>query len=80
MTWKLTKQAENLLRVAQRAMERALLGITLRDRKRSIWIKEKTEVKDIIIFSVIGDKRICSVEGKWAWHSMGSCVGVGWMG
>ena len=47
-TWKLTKQAENLLRVAQKAMERAMLGITLRDRKRSTWIREKTKVKDII--------------------------------
>jgi len=47
-TWKLTKQVENLLRVAQRAMERAILGITLRDRKRSTWIREKTKVKDIV--------------------------------
>ena len=37
--WKLTKQTENLLRMAQRAMERAMLEITLRDRKRSTWIK-----------------------------------------
>jgi len=27
-------------------MERAMLGITLRDRKRSTWIREKTKVKD----------------------------------
>ena len=32
-TWKLTKQSENQLRIAQRAMERAMLGMTLRDRK-----------------------------------------------
>ena len=37
-TWKLTKQAENSPRIAQRAMERAMLGITLRDRKKSTWI------------------------------------------
>jgi len=42
-TWKLTKQTENLLRIAQRAMKRAMLGITLRDRKRSTWIREKTK-------------------------------------
>ena len=47
-TWKLTRQTENLLRIAQRAMERAMLGITLRDRKRSNWIREKTRVKNII--------------------------------
>ena len=45
-TWKLTKQIENLLRIAQTAMGRAVLGITLRDRKRSTWIREKTRVKD----------------------------------
>ena len=47
-TWKLTKQAKNSLRIAQRAMERAMLGISVRDRKRSTWIREKTKVKDII--------------------------------
>ena len=31
-TWKLTKSSENKLRIAQRAMERAMLGVTLRDR------------------------------------------------
>ena len=36
-TWKLTKQAENLLRIAQRAMGRAMLGITM--RHRSTWIR-----------------------------------------
>ena len=40
-TWKMTKKAKNLLRVAQRDMERAILGITLRDSKRSTWIREK---------------------------------------
>ena len=45
---KTDKKAENLLRVAQRAMERAMVGITLRDRKRSTRIREKTRVKDIV--------------------------------
>ena len=47
-TWKLTKQTENLFRIAQKAMERTMLGMTLRDRKRSAWIREKTRIKDII--------------------------------
>jgi len=47
-TWKLIKQAENSLRIAQRAMESTMLGITLRERKRSEWIREKTKVKDIV--------------------------------
>ena len=49
-TWKLTKRSEDLLRVAQRAMERAMLGITLRDRKRTTWIRRKTGIRDIIQF------------------------------
>jgi len=39
---------KNSLRITQRAMKRTMLGITLRDRKRSTWIGEKTKVKDII--------------------------------
>ena len=47
-TRKLTKRTENLLRIAQRAMERAMLGITMRDRHRSTWIRTKTRVKGIV--------------------------------
>jgi len=46
--WKLTKQTENSLKIAQRVTERAILGITLRDWKRSAWIREKTKVKYIL--------------------------------
>ena len=60
-TWKLTKRSENLLRIAQRAMERAMLGITLRDRKRSSWIRSKTRVRDIIQF-------IKQQKWRWAGH------------
>ena len=42
------KTARNLLRIAQTAMERAMLAITLRDRHRSTWIRAKTRVKDIV--------------------------------
>ena len=45
-TWKLRKRTENLLRIAQRATERAMLGITMRDRHRSTRIRAKTRVKD----------------------------------
>ena len=57
-TWKLTKQAKDSIRIAQRAMERAMLGITLRDWKRSTQIREKTKVKDII--QVVKQQ-------KWRW-------------
>ena len=37
-----------LLSVAQRKMERIMLGIALRDYKRTTWIRHQTGVKDII--------------------------------
>ena len=60
-TWKLTKRTENLLRTAQRAMERAMLGITIRDMKSSMWIRRKTRVRDII-------KYIKLLKWRWAGH------------
>ena len=36
------------LAVAQRKMERIMLGITLPDRKRNTWIRQETGVSDII--------------------------------
>ena len=57
-TWKLTKAMEMKLRSAQRAMERSMLGITLKDRKRASWIREQTGVKDILE---------AIKEQKWKW-------------
>ena len=37
-----------LLSVAQRKMERIMLGIALRDYKRNTWIRHQTGVNDII--------------------------------
>ena len=48
-TWKPTKPMENKLRSAQRGMERSMLGISLRDKKGSSWIRENTRVKDILV-------------------------------
>jgi len=53
----MTKQGKNLLRVVQRAMEGAMLGITLRDR-RSTWVRKKTKVKDFV--QVVKQQ-------KWRW-------------
>ena len=36
------------LAVAQHKMERIVLGITLRDRKRNIWIHQETGISNII--------------------------------
>ncbi len=48
-TWRLTKQLERKLRSAQRGMERRMLGITWRDKKRASWIREQTKVEDILM-------------------------------
>ena len=47
-TWALTSQAKNKLAAAQTKMERRMLNITYRDRKRNIWVREKTKVTDRI--------------------------------
>ena len=43
-TWALTKAHMDLLSVAQRKMERIMLGITLHDHKRNTWIRHQTGV------------------------------------
>ncbi len=48
-TWHLTNEQEEKLRSAQRGMERKMLGITWRDRKQAIWIREQTKVEDILV-------------------------------
>ena len=60
-TWRLTKRTENLLRTAQRAMERAMLRITIRDMKSSAWIRRQTRVRDIVKF-------IKLMKWRWAGH------------
>ncbi len=51
-------ELERKLRSAQRGMERRMLGITWRDRKRAPWIREHTKVEDILV--TIKNK-------KWTW-------------
>ncbi|KAI8509970.1 hypothetical protein Bbelb_123980 [Branchiostoma belcheri] len=50
-----------MLRVAQRKMERIMLGITLRDRKRNSWIRLQTGVTDIIT-------AVNTAKHRWAGH------------
>ncbi len=54
----LTKEQERKLRSAQKGMERKMFGITWRDRKRAIWIREQTKIEDILM--TIKKK-------KWSW-------------
>ena len=48
-TWKPTKTMEIKLRSAERGMERSVLRISLRDRKRASWVREKTKVNDMLL-------------------------------
>ncbi len=48
-TCRLTKESERKLRSAQREMERKMLGVTWRDKKRASWIRKETMVKDTLI-------------------------------
>lgn len=60
-TMAMTKKTANQIRVMQRAMERVMLGIGLRDRKRNEDIRQKTRVTDVI-------ERIAELKWQWVGH------------
>ena len=60
-TWTLTKQAQNKLAAAQTNMERSMLNITYKDRNANIWVRERTEVIDII-------NTVRKMKWSWAGH------------
>ena len=60
-TWSLTKKQRERLAVAQRDMERSMLGITRKDKKRNEQIREKTGVDDIM-------EQIDVMKWSWAGH------------
>ena len=47
-TWALTKSMELRLARCQRAIERRMLGVRLRDRHSVAWIREKTGLEDVV--------------------------------
>ncbi|CAG9836189.1 unnamed protein product [Diabrotica balteata] len=51
-TWTITKKNMNILRVTQHAMERAMLGISVKDKKTNTWIRQKTKVTDVVQKSI----------------------------
>ncbi|KAG6929912.1 hypothetical protein G0U57_004719, partial [Chelydra serpentina] len=61
-TWALMKREEQQLLVAERAMERAMLGISLLDRIPNEIIRECSGVKDIVVESRHNKMR-------WAGHT-----------
>ena len=60
-TWSFTIGLISKLKVAQRAMERAMLGVSLRDRIRNEEIRRRTKVTDIA-------HRISKLKWQWAGH------------
>ncbi|CAH2239680.1 jg12456 [Pararge aegeria aegeria] len=60
-TWSLTMGLIKRLRVTQRAVERAMLGVSLRDQIRNVEICRRTKVTDIA-------QRVTKLKWKWAGH------------
>ncbi|CAH2218367.1 jg7122 [Pararge aegeria aegeria] len=60
-TWTLTVNLIHKFKVAQPAMERAMLGISLQDRIRNDDIRRRTKVTDIA-------QRISKLKWQWAGH------------
>jgi hypothetical protein len=60
-TWTLTVALVHQFKVAQRAMERAMLGVSLKDRIRNEYIRQRTKVIDIA-------QRISKLKWQWAGH------------
>ena len=59
-TWTTTKQLQQKLTTAQRAMERRMLNITIREKIRNTEIMKQTQVKHIMVKIK---------EAKWRWAS-----------
>lgn len=60
-TWTLTVRVVHRPKVTQRAMERAMLGLSLRDRIRNEVIWAKTNLIDIA-------RRVSKLKWQWAGH------------
>ncbi|CAH2267381.1 jg27564 [Pararge aegeria aegeria] len=58
-TWSLTMGLIRRLRVTQRAMERAMLGVSLRNQIRNVEIRRRTRVTDIA-------QRVAKLKWQWA--------------
>ena len=60
-TWVLNAAITQRLQTTQRSMERCMLGITRRDRKRNTWVRMMTGVTDIV-------DKVRSLKWRWAGH------------
>ena len=60
-TWAFTKKLLLKIRTCQRAMERTILGLKLKDKVAHIKIREKTKVTDAITY-------VLTMKWRWAGH------------
>src|SRR5277367_4697255 len=60
-TWAVTKRMQDRLSTTQRSVERAMIGITKRDRQTNKWVRQQTGLQDII-------GRIKQLKWQWAGH------------
>jgi hypothetical protein len=60
-TWTLTARLAHKFKVAQRNMERAMLGVSLRDRIRNQVIRQRTKFTEVA-------HRISMLKWQWAGH------------
>ena len=60
-TWSLTKASVKKLETSQRAMERRMLNVKLKDRIRNTTIRQRTRVTDIVQY-------VTNTKWKWAGH------------
>ena len=60
-TWSLTREILNKLEVSQRAMERKMLNIKLKDKIRNTVIRQRTQIKDVT-------EKITKTKWSWAGH------------
>ena len=58
-TWAVTQRMQERLRVTQRSMERVMIGVTRRDKKTNVWIRQQTGLQDVIT-------RIKQLKWQWA--------------
>src|SRR5271156_1332 len=47
--WAVTKRMQDRLKITQRSMERAMIGITKRGHRINEWVRQQTGVQNIIV-------------------------------
>ncbi|XP_039287770.1 uncharacterized protein LOC111047670 [Nilaparvata lugens] len=57
-TWTINEKIIKKLRITVRSMERVMIGVTRKDRKTKLWIRNETKIEDV-------GKMI--IERKWNW-------------